>query len=247
MKGALYGRIVFGLSAVLFGVITLIWRDAAAWQNLPLIKLPSFIGACLAIAQIAGGTGILFGRSVRPASVLLGVVYAVFALADIPGIVKHPTVFGVYDGFFEWLSLVCGATAAYALAAPLPSAKLVGAARLGLGLSTISFTLAQAVYLHETAALVPTWILPNQMFWAVLTTVAFALAAIGILINVQARLAAQLMTLMIVIFGLLVWVPLVIAHPESHENWSEGTLNFLIAGAAWIVASALTASSSKPA
>jgi hypothetical protein len=74
------------------------------------------------------------------------------------------------------------------------------------------------------------------MFWAVLTTIAFALAAIAILINRQARLAIRLMTLMLALFGALVWVPLVIAHPEAHFNWSECALTFLITGAAWTVA-----------
>jgi hypothetical protein len=76
------------------------------------------------------------------------------------------------------------------------------------------------------------------MFWAVLTTVAFALAAIAMLINIRARLAMRLMAVMLVIFGVLVWIPLLVAHPEAHGNWSEFALNFLIAGATWMVADA---------
>ena len=44
------------------------------------------------------------------------------------------------------------------------------------------------------------------MFWAILTTVAFGLAAIAILINWQARLAMRLMALTLGLFGVLVWV-----------------------------------------
>jgi len=50
MKTALYGRIVFGASAVLFGVIALLWHDADTWQNLQHIwSLPfgTIIGGCL--------------------------------------------------------------------------------------------------------------------------------------------------------------------------------------------------------
>jgi hypothetical protein len=47
------------------------------------------------------------------------------------------------------------------------------------------------------------------------------------------------MTLMIALFGILVWVPLLIAHPAAHLVWSEFALNFLIAGAAWMVADLL--------
>jgi hypothetical protein len=74
------------------------------------------------------------------------------------------------------------------------------------------------------------------MFWAILTTIAFTLAAVAILINRQARLAMRLMTLMLALFGVLVWIPLLVARPEAHLNWSEFALTFLITGAAWMVA-----------
>ena len=60
MKTAWYGRIVFGASAVLFGVIALMWYDADTWQALRQIwRLPfgTIIGGCLMTAQIAGGIG----------------------------------------------------------------------------------------------------------------------------------------------------------------------------------------------
>jgi uncharacterized membrane protein len=109
-------------------------------------------------------------------------------------------------------------------------------ARLGLGVSAVSFTLAQIVYLRVTADLVPKWIPMNQMFCAIVTTIAFALAAVALLINRQARLAARLMTLMLALFGVIVWIPLLIAHPKAHLNWSEFALTFLITGASWMVA-----------
>ena len=52
------------------------------------------------------------------------------------------------------------------------------------------------------------------MFWAVHTTIAFALAAIAILINRQARIAIGLMTLMLALFGVMVWIPLLMARPK---------------------------------
>jgi uncharacterized membrane protein YphA (DoxX/SURF4 family) len=238
MKAALYGRIVFGASAVLFGVIALMWHDPDTWQSLSSFwKLPAgnVIGGALMIAQIAGGILLAFPRSARPASIVLIVVYALFSLACVPGIVAAPRVFGQYDGFFEQFALLCGVAAVYAATAA-KATTLRRAARFGFGLSVVSFTLAQIVYLRLTADLVPTWIIPNQMFWAILTTVAFALAAVAIFINVRARLALRLLTLMLALFGLLVWVPRLIAHPEAHLNWSEFALTFLITGAAWIVA-----------
>ena len=240
MKTALYGRIVFGASAVLFGVIALMWHDADTWQNLRQIwSLPFGIvlGGCLMVLLIVGGIALQYPRTTRLASVVLCVVFACFSLASIPGIIKAPTVYAQYGSFFEQFSLLSGAVALYAATeANAEKAVALGrVARLGLGVCAISFTLAQIFYLRFTSDLVPRWIPPNQRFWAILTTVAFALAALAILVNRQARLAIRLMTLMLTLFGLLVWIPRLITHPEAHLNWSEFALTLLIAGAAWVV------------
>jgi len=44
---------------------------------------------------------------------------------------------------------------------------------------------------------------------------------------------------MLVLFGLLVWVPLLLSDPHSHTNWSETVETFAIAGTAWILADLL--------
>jgi hypothetical protein len=190
------------------------------------------------ISQIAGGIGIQYPRTARLGSIVLGVVYLLFSLACIPGIIARPAIYVRYGSFFEQFSLLCGAIAVYAATEPKAAraAAFGRVARLGLGACAISFTLSQIMYLRVTAVLVPKWIPPDQMFWAILTTIAFALAAIAIVINRQARLAIRLMTLMLALFGVLVWIPALIAHPDAHLNWSEFSLNFLIAGAAWMVA-----------
>jgi len=241
MRTAPYGRILFGAAAVLFGVIALMWHDADTWQSLARIwRAPfgSVLGDSLMALGIAGGAGLAFRRTVRAASTLLVVVYALACVICIGGIAAAPKLFDSYDGFFEQFALLCGAIAVYAAAQrdAARTAALERAARIGIGLCAIVFMLAQIVYPAVTAELVPAWLPPNQTFWATLTTVAFGLAAVAILINVRARLALNLMTLMLALFGLLVWVPRVIAHPGSHGTWSEFALNYLITGAVWVVA-----------
>ncbi len=236
MKTASYGRIVFGASAVLFGVIALMWHDADTWQTLSRIwSLPfgTIIGGCLMAVHIAGGIGMQYPRTAYLASIALGVVYLFFSLACLPDILAAPAVYAHYGSFFEQFSSLCGAIALYA-ATEASAARAVAfgrAARLGIGLCPISFTLSQIFYFRLTADLVPKWIPPNQTFWAILTTIAFALAAIAILINRRAGLAMRLMTLMLALFGVLVWVPRLIAHPGAHLNWSEFGLTLLITGA----------------
>lgn len=242
MKTALYGRIVFGAAAVLFGFIALMWHDADTWQNLQHFwSLPfgALIGGCLMAALIAGGIGMQYPRTGRLASVVLCVVYLCFSLACIPDTIAASNIYDRYGGsFFLFFSLLCGAIALYAATETNAARAVVfgRVARLGLGVCAVSFTLGQALLLRDTAGLVPKWIPPNQMFWAILTTVAFGCAAIAILINRQARLAIRMMTLMLGLFGVLVWIPHLIAHPKAHFDWSECALTFLVTGAVWVVA-----------
>lgn len=234
-----YGRIVFGVSAILFGVLLTMWHDADTWQGMPLVKLPDFIADIFAVLLVVGGLGILiFPRTLRVDALILGFVTVVFSLANIPAIVQAPTQFFTYGNFFEFFSLVCGVIALYAMTESDPerAATLARVARIALGICTASFALAQIVYPKTTADLVPAWLPPNQMFWVIVTTIAFGLAALAMLINRQARLAMQLTGLMLVLFGLLVWVPILIAQPGKHFNWSEIVLNYLIAGATLLVA-----------
>ena len=233
---------VFGASAVLFGVIAFMWHDADTWQNLQHIwslPLGVILGGCLMTAQIAGGIGIQFQRTERWASAALCIVYLCFALACIPDIIAAANIYDRFGGsFFLFFSLFFGAIALYAAGEPKGSRAVVFGrmARVGLGVCAISFALSQALLLRDTAQLVPKWIPPNQMFWALLTTAAFGLAAIAILIAHGARLAMRLMALMLALFGLTVWIPRIIHHPNAHFNWSECALTFLVTGAAWVVA-----------
>ncbi len=228
------GRHVFGLASLTFGVITLAWHDYNGSHPL------RYIVYAAAAAQILGGAAIQFRRLAKTGAAVLGAAYLAFTLLCVPGIVAKPQVYNSWGNFFEQFSLLTGAAIVYA---HVPSAwspeTLHRIGRILLGVCVASFTLEQAFYLHATANLVPKWLPPSQMFWAVTTTVLFALAAVALLTNRAALLATRLLTMMLVIFGLLVWVPLLLSDPRTHTNWSEGAETFEIAGAAWILADLL--------
>jgi uncharacterized membrane protein YphA (DoxX/SURF4 family) len=133
--------------------------------------------------------------------------------------------------------LLGGALAAHALVHARRRA-LVAAARLCLGAGAVWFTLGQVYWYAGTVALVPAWIPPSPAFWAIATTVAFGLAAVAILIDRRAVLAARLMGVMLALFGAIVWVPIAVAHPRAHFDWSECLSTWLIAGASFCVAAA---------
>jgi len=237
------GRHLFGVAALAFGLIALVWHDYNDWDQLRHVLNatdgPVFVYAAAA-AQIFGGAAIQFRRTAKTGAVVLGAVYLVFALLYVPRIVATPQIYDRWGNFFEQFSLVTGAAIVYArLSSASTPETLHRVSRILLGLCVASFTLEQAFYLDNTASLVPKWLPPSQMFWAVATTVAFALGAVALLTNRLALLAIRLLTLMIVMFGLLVWVPLLVSGPHSHTNWSEFVETFAIAGATWILADLL--------
>jgi hypothetical protein len=228
------GRHVFGVAALAFGLITLAWHDNKAGH---LLRYTVYAAAA---ALIFGGAAIQFRRTAKAGAAVLGAAYLVFALLCLPGIVAKPQIYNSWGNFFEQFSLLTGAAIVYArLSSAWSPETLQRIGRILLGICAASFALEQAIYLSATASLVPKWIPPSQMFWAVTTTVLFALAAVALLANRMALLATRLLTMMVVSFGLLVWVPLVISDPYNHTNWSENAETFAIAGAAWILADLL--------
>jgi hypothetical protein len=78
------------------------------------------------------------------------------------------------------------------------------------------------------------------MFWAIFTTIALVLAAIALLSRRSALLASRLLTIMMIGFGLLVWLPVLFADPHKLFSWAGNAQNLAITGAAWIVADFLT-------
>src|SRR5208282_4770549 len=228
------GRHVFGVASLGFGLITLAWHDYNGWHQ------PLYLVYAAATALIFGGAAIQLRRTAKTGAAVAGAVYLVFALQCVPGIVAAPRIYNSWGNFFEQFSLVTGAAIVYArLSSAWSRETLNRIGRILLGICTASFTLEQAFYLPATASLVPKWVPPSQMFWAVTTTVLFALAAVALLANRMALLATRLLTVMVVSFGLLVWVPLILSDPHNHTNWSENAETFAIAGAAWILADLL--------
>ncbi len=216
------------------GLITLAWHEYNGWHLSPYVAYPA------AAAEIFGGAAIQFRRTAKTGAVVLFAVYLLFALRCVPQIFAQPQIYNSWGNFFEQFSLVTGAVIVYArLSSPWPRETLNRIGRILVGICTVSFTLEQAFYLGPTATFVPKWLPPTQMFWAITTTVLFALAALALLTNRRALLATRLLTMMLVIFGLLVWIPSLLSDPHSHTNWSETVLTFAIAGTAWILADLL--------
>ena len=240
------GRYVYGAAAVAFGVITLVWHDFNGWQQIqPLGNVPhrEILVYLAAAVELAGGIAILWPRTARSGALALGAIYLIFALLWVPHIIATPQVYDRWGNFFEQFSLASGALIVYASDSRNDPAREVQLARIGyicFGICVISFTLEQLFYLSGTASFVPKWIPPGQVFWAITTTIALALAAIALLSGRSALLASRLLTAMLIGFGLLVWLPRPFADPHQLINWAGNAQNLAITGAVWIVADFLS-------
>ena len=235
------GRHVFGFAAIAFGIITFVWRDFNGWQqirplgNVPYRQLLVYLSATL---QLLGGLAFEWRKTARLGALVLAATYLAFALLWVPNILAEPKVYDRYGNFFEQFSLVSGALIVFALESRSASQRVPRLARLGyvfFGICVVSFTLDQLFYLSATASFVPKWIPPGQMFWAITTTMALGLAAIALLSGRAALLASRLLTVMLIGFGLLVWLPALFADPHKLISWAGNAQNLGITGAAWIV------------
>jgi uncharacterized membrane protein YphA (DoxX/SURF4 family) len=227
------GRHVYGLAAVLFGIITLVWHDFNTWQqiralgNVPHREILVYMAAAI---EIFGGVAIQWTRTARAGALALGSLYLIFALLWVPFIVAEPRVYDRWGNFFEQFSLVSGALIVYGSLRTSDSRPAATAAPVGyicFGICVVSFTLEQLFYLSGTASFVPKWIPPGQMFWAITTTIAFALAAIALLSGRSALPASRLLTAMIIGFGLLVWLPAPFADAHKMINWAGNAQNLV--------------------
>jgi uncharacterized membrane protein YphA (DoxX/SURF4 family) len=244
-----FGRHVYGFGAVALGLVGLAWRHSNLWRGVWLLdRIPHREGLQCAVGaiEILGGVLIQWRRAARVGAAVLGAVYLVFALLLVHDIVVDPGSYNGWGNFFLRFSLVCGALIVYGTT-ERPDQERSALSRIGyfgFGICVVSFAIYQCTGFAFTVSLVPEWLPPEQAFWAVATTIFFALAAIALLTGRSALPAAQLLTAMLLGFGLLVWLPRQIAHPEMLGVWTESAENFAIMGAAWVVADFLSSARS---
>jgi len=85
------------------------------------------------------------------------------------------------------------------------------------------------------APLVPRWI-PAHTFWVYLVGVAFLCAALSIVVLVQARLAAALVGMTLLIFVLVMDMPSVVANPGNRFFWALALRQLAFSGGAFAFA-----------
>jgi uncharacterized membrane protein len=253
------GRFLLALPMVIFGVQHFVFAGFVAMIVPPWIPWHFFWAYFVGIALIAAGVAIMVRREAWLAGLLLGAMILAFVilihsrlLAQMPGdaFAMNP-IFGPHPGRLNNACKDLGLSGAAFLFAGTQSEtwKVSGKDKV--------FTLGRVLFAIAVAALgalhfaypafapgvqpMSTTIkfpLPGQPMWSYLTGVAFLAAAVAIFLNSKVRLAATLLGILILLFGLIVWVPWLAAHPQDVAGG-----NYLkdmgLAGGALLLAGAL--------
>jgi uncharacterized membrane protein len=244
MRDARVGQLLFAIGCVVLGTLTFVWSGFDK-EWLPIGHAFSRFGSLAELCGILlllGGAGLLSQRTARFAAFALALFWLTLLLAKLPILVAHPLVEEAWEDASESLVLVAGSWTLFTLASPRMhgqgSSRHLAFARLLFALALPAIGLSHIFYLHLTAPLIPAW-LPAHRAFAYGTGAAHIAAGIGLLFGIFPRLAATLEALMVSLFTLLVWVPMVATFYANKSDWSEICISTLISGAAWAVAATL--------
>jgi uncharacterized membrane protein YphA (DoxX/SURF4 family) len=245
------GARVYGLAAIMMGIVGLVWGEFTMEWLVPA-KMPGRLALAYAVGAllIAGGVLINWRRMTSWGAGLLTALCAIGLLFGLRAALMHYRIFDYWDPVSEFLALTATGLVATAMSAkmePRLSSQIQSAGRIVFGVCLFVFAAAHFYWLSNTASLVPKWLPPNQMFWAYATAFAAIAAGLAFISGVMALLAARLLTLMYIIFGILVHTPLVIASPSDHFKVEELMFNLMLVCAAWIVVDSLAARRRNPA
>jgi uncharacterized membrane protein YphA (DoxX/SURF4 family) len=247
-----FGWRVYGLGVMALGLVCLAWGNFDSGQPVPK-DFPdrTFLAYAAGAFMLVAGAAVEWRRTAAWGAAALTAYYALIVVTLMNGrvVLRHYAEFGAYSGGAEELAIAAGGLIVYAAAANIDAALAARLTRLGqwaFGVCAVLFGGAHFFYMNLTVPLVPKWLPPTQEFWAYATGIGHIAAGVAILTGVRSRLAAILLTAMFASFTPLVHLPMLLADPSSHFNWSENALNLALVGVAWVVADSLARPSGAP-
>ena len=238
------GTRVFGLGVIALGLVCLAWGDFDFGQPVPKnFPARAVLAYAVAVFMLVTGAAIEWRRTVRWGAAALTLYFAIVValLMNVPVVVANYSEYGSYSGVAAQIAIAAGALIIYAGSVnDSPAvARLTLLGQRVFGVCAVLFGGAHFFYMAITVSWVPKWVPPSQEFWAYATGIFHIAGGVALLIGVQARLAAILLTAMYALFTPLVHVPMLLANSSNRFFWSENALNIILTGVAWVVADAL--------
>jgi uncharacterized membrane protein len=239
LKG--FGWRVYGVGVMAIGLLGLALHGFVQGQTVPKgFSHRSMLAYAVAALLVLAGAAVEWRRTTAWGAAALSIYYWFIVVLLMNGrvILRNHTVFGAYSGAAEQVAIAAAALIVFAGTARIGAGLAASLTRLGqvaMGICALLFGGAHFFYMSLTAPLVPKWLPGSQLFWGYATGMCFIAAGLALLTEVQARLAAILLTAMILLFAVLIHTPMLI-RDDSRFNWTESVVNFAIAGAVWVVA-----------
>ncbi len=120
-----------------------------------------------------------------------------------------------------------------------PMEKLIRVVQAVFGVPWLVFGIQHFMYADFVASLVPAYF-PARLFFAYFTGAAMFAAAISLIVNIKARLAAILLGAMLLMFVLLIHVPKLAGDATVIMTWTRALQDIAIACVAFMLAGALS-------
>jgi uncharacterized membrane protein YphA (DoxX/SURF4 family) len=234
------GRWLFAAACVGFGAQSLLFsKFVGGLEFLPSAGVPALPWAWVnGGVLIVAGLALIADRTARAAGLVLAATFGFTAIVlHGPQLVGH--LKEAADDFFHVLAISAGALAlASSMGQAGWSSRAGLAARLVFGVCTIGHGIMHFVYFKFTADFIPAWI-PGHEVWAAATGAAQIAAGLAILSGVLGRLAAILTGAMYLSWFPLVHIPRVMAHPDTHQEWTSLAIVAALSASALLVAGLL--------
>jgi hypothetical protein len=238
-----FGRIVFGVAMVLFGLLYLFHlRGAGPAPGPPWTAETGAWAGLIGAAFFAAGICIVIRRWARAATVLLAAVFLLRVL-----VVFVPQLFANLRNPGPWTSgaeVMALGGAALVLAGELELSNsmswesLVLVGRFLFAAALVVVGVQHFLYAKFIATLIPAWI-PGHLFWSYFVGVAFIAAALSLATKIQGRLAASLLGLMFLLWVIVLHIPRVVASPHNGNEWTSGMIALAMCGGSFVLAGAL--------
>ncbi len=199
------------------------------------------VGALL----IAAGACIMFDINGRAVAAVTGAGFLVLVItAHIPATMAlYPRHLGSWTNAFKLLTMSGGAWMVVGSLEERTAQNMgflepiMPIGRYFLPITVVAFGYAHFLYVEFVQTLVPAWI-PGHVFWTYFAGVALIASGLGIIFHVQARLAAFLLGLMILLWFIMLHIPRAIADPHSGNGneWTSVFEALAFSGIAFIMA-----------
>jgi uncharacterized membrane protein len=233
------GRIFYGISIAVMGLLTIYYRD------FPYMLIPSqhlWLHGFAIFAYISGasltliGACIVFEKKTRLISLLLGsVLLLIFCFYFIPYqfiVSSNYSHFGDWENAAKELALCSGAfVVADCFSDKNENAivrflsKLIPFGSILFSITIISFGIDHFLFAKEAADYVPSWV-PYHLFWMYFTGTALIGSGLAIILKIKPGLIATLLGVMILTWFITLHIPRVIASPIAYIG-SEVTSAFI--------------------